>query len=322
MNEGTGVSNIIKYGLIALVVLLLIGAGALWAISGQDGENQLMPSLPTPTPPTSVPQQELEIVAFTALNEDPLAYLNQAILVKGDYLPLDKAECSDPVGPDIRWSLTADNLQLDAKGFERIVQLLPVGTNMTVQGIWRLHQGPLGCGKGPSRESVWYLDAKKIIQPNPLVGEGGQAIAVEVKDHIPGLPEINLTETAINAEPTATLATDTITEEATLIAPTSSEPIIPTQTSVVPGEITPSATAPQQPTSAAPTNTPDPNATLPPASASATAVPTDNPQDGTPTFTPEAPPILPTSTETNGGGYPGPEGTATLTPTASPNPYP
>ncbi len=321
--EGVGLSNAIKVALASVIILSVIGAGSLWLIFGQSAENQLKPLLPTPTPPTSLPQQEPETVTFAELNDNPLAYLNNSILVIGDYLPVDQADCLDVVGPDIRWSLTADSLQLDVVGFTRIARLLPAGTNMTVQGIWRLYQGPLGCGKGPPPGSLWYLDAKKIVQPNPLVSEGGQTIPVEIRDSTLGLPQILSTASATENIPTATLMTVTATAEGTILPlPTDPSQLIPTQTPLVPGEITPSPTATLSPTNGVPTNTPDPNVTLPAATDSATAVPTNSPGNGTPTLTPETPPLPPTATKTNGGGYPGPEETLTPTLTATPNPYP
>jgi hypothetical protein len=312
----------LKYGLGVVIVLIVIGVGSLWLIFGQDSEHQLMPTLPSPTPPTHGPQQEPETVTFTELNDNPLAYFNRRILVTGDYLPVDKADCLNIVGPDKRWSLTADDLQLDALGFERIVRLLPVGTTMTVQGIWRLYQGPLGCGKGPPRGSMWYLDAKKIIQPNPLISEGSQAIPVEIKNGTLELPSLVLTARATEIGSAATAMTVTATTEGTIVAsPTNPGQLIPTETPLLPGEITPSATVPQPPSSVLPTNTPGPNATIPAATGSATAVPTDNPGNSTPPLTPDTPPLPPTAPETT-GGYPGPEVTSTPTPTITPNPYP
>ena len=312
-----------KYWLLAVIAVAVLAAGSLWLVFGLDTERQLMPMLYSPTPPTYSLQKEPETISFTELNDNPLAYLNQSILVTGDYLPADKTDCSKIVGPDIRWSLTADNLQLDVVGFERIVRLLPVGTTMTVQGIWRLYQGPLGCGKGPPRGSMWYLDAKKIIQPNPLVGEGGQILPVEIKNGTQELPSIILTNPAAGGSTATILETAvTVTDDDTgMASPIVPGQPIPTQTPGLPGGIKPSATVPQSPTIVVPTNTPDPNATVPTATGSATAVPTDNPGSGTPTLTPETPPLPPTSTRTDGGGYPGP-GPDTPTPTATLVSYP
>ena len=320
MNEITeGIRGLnLKYGLVIVIALLAVGAGSLWLIFGQEAEHQLMPILPSPTPVTIGPQQETETVTFTELNDNPLAYFNQSILVTGDYLPVDKADCLNVVGPDKRWSLAADNLQLDVLGFERIVRLLPVGTTMTVQGIWRLYQGPLGCGKGPPRGSMWYLDAKKIIQPNPLISEGSQAILVEIKNGTLELPSLVLTVRATETRSAEAVMTATAMAEGTIVAsPTYQGQPVPTETPLLPGGITPSPTVPQTPTMAGPTNTPDPNATIPAATGGATAVPTNNPGNSTPTLTPEIPLLPPTATETT-GGYPGPGGTATPTPNTYP----
>lgn len=322
--EGKNRLNI-KTGLGAGMVLVIIAVVSLWLFLRQDAEHQLMPFLPSATPPTPLPQEEPELIAFTELNDNPLAYLNQRILVSGDYLPVVRADCLDIVGPDIRWSLTGDNLQLDALGFERIVQLLPVETTMTVEGIWRLYQGPLGCGKGPPRGSMWYLETKKIVQPNPLVSAGGQTISVEIRNGTPELPSTVLTESESGAGPTATDVAATPTSGSNVIAsPTLADQIIPTQTPPLPSELTPSATATQFPTVNGPTNTPtpNPNSTITATIEGATAVPTNDPAVGTPTVTTESPQLPATATETNGGGYPGPEGTATLTPTATQDPYP
>ncbi len=317
MNEiAEGIRGLnLKYGLVVMIALLAIGVGSLWLIFGQDAEHQLMPMLPTPTQPTSGPRQEAETVTFTELNDNPLAYFNRSILVTGDYLPVDKADCLNIVGPDKRWSLAADNLQLDVLGFERIVRLLPVGTTMTVQGIWRLYQGPLGCGKGPPRGSMWYLDAKKIVQPNPLISEGSRAILVEIKNGTLELPSLVLTVRATETRSAEAVMTATAMAEGTIIAsPTYQGQPVPTETPLLPGRITP--TVPQTPTLVGPPNTPDPNAT-PAATGSVTAVPTNNPGNSTPTLTPELPLLPATPTETT-GGYPSPGGTSTPTPNTYP----
>lgn len=320
--EGIRWLSIRNLGIAAVIILIILGISLLWLIFGQDSQNQLMPILPTPTAPTQVVQLEPETVTFTELNDNPLAYLNQSILVSGEFLPVDNIDCKQVVGPDIRWSLAADNLQLDVLGFERIVRLLPAGATMTIQGIWRLYQGPLGCGKAPPPGSMWYLDAKKIIQPNPLVSSGGLPISVEIKTGELELPSIIPTEQP-SSDPVATPSIPaTSTAGAIIPTPTIPSQIVPTQTPALPGGVTPSATVTQSPTNVVPSNTPDPIVTTPAPTGIATAVPTQNPEDGTPTMTAEAPPIPATATETNGGGYPGPGGTSTPTPTATVNPYP
>jgi len=313
----------IKYGLWVIIAFLVVVVVTLvWLAIELDIHRQLMPTLPSPTPATTMPDLELSNVSFAELNEDPLSYLNQSILVTGDYLPVDTANCLRYTGPVIRWSLTSENLQLDAVGYERIVRLLPIGTTMTVEGVWRLYQGPLGCGKGPPEGSAWYLDVKKIVLPNPLIGISGQVIRVEIESGDPGLPPILPTDSTAEAAPTATLIGTNATVDGTVQgSPTIPGQLIPTETPSLPGEITPTSTTGQTPTLSAPTATLTPDSTLPVETITTTAVATEDPFV-TPSLTPETPPIPSTATESPGDGYPGPDTTQTPTPTPSPNPYP
>lgn len=312
-DDANGIRGLrLKYILGTAITIFVFALGSLLIFSSLGVDHDLMPMLPSPTAPTHEPQKELETVAFTDLNDSPLAFLNRSIIVTGDYLPAETTDCVSIVGPDMRWSLTADNLQLDASGFERIVRLVSVGTTMTVQGTWRLYQGPIGCGKGPSRGSVWYLDVKKIIQPNPLISEGGQVIPVEIKNTTPELPSTFPTESGIEIAPTEIMMTATLSAVGTSEAsPTNPVQSVSTDTQVPPVDITPSATVSLPPNIDDPTSTPESSGTTPTATRTVTATSTENPGSGTPTFTPESPLIPATSTETS--GYPGP--------TASP-PYP
>ncbi len=316
--------SIRNLGIAAAIVLLIAGIAAILLIFSQTESTPLFPLLPTPTPHVQDAAREPQTITFTELNDNPLAYLNQTILVSGEFLPLEQSNCRRTSGPLIQWSLTAENLQLDVLGFERIVQLLPDATPMTIQGTWRLYQGPRGCGKAPPRGSMWFLEAKKIVQPNPLVGRGGQTIPVQIITGQPELPEIIQPDSPNLSDP---LATETViaTEVAGTIIPTATpfDQIIPTETPTSPEQITPSPTAPLSPTGTVPTSTQIPDATDPTSTATPTAGPTQDPGVSTPTITAEAPPIPATATDTNGGGgYPGPESTPTPTPSVTPDPYP
>ncbi len=325
MNENAKDTNWISVrnlGIGTVLILTILGIGLLWLIFGRNSQQQLMPPLPSPTPVTQTPKQEPMTKSFTELNDDPLAYLNQSLLVTGEFLPLDKANCKRVVGPDVRWSLTAENLQLDVVGFERVVRLLSPGTTLTVQGIWRFYQGSLGCGKAPPDGSMWYLEVKKIVQPNPLIAESGQTIQVEIRPNQPEIPTIISTLQPENVEPVPTqTATITTSLGTTSPTPTLTDQIIPTQTPLLP-EMTPSATAPPSVTNTPPTSTPDLNATAPVSTATSTLIPTETPTNNNPTMTSEAPPAVATATQGTGGGYPGPDGSATPTPTATIDPYP
>lgn len=321
-SQGADWFNLRNLVIVGAVLLVLLAIPVLWLTLRPSGQSELMPNLPTPTSPTQAAEQKPENVTFSELNEDPLAYLNQTVLVSGDFLLVDQSDCSRVSGPDIRWSLTSNNLQLDALGLERIVGLVPQGMPLTVQGIWRLYQGPLGCGKGPPRGTRWYLDARRILQPNPLVGEGGQPIAVDIRSGESALPA--LIETGPTLESGAAITPTVVTTGAAqtpVPTPTLGDQIVPTQTPLPSGAITPSATAPQSSTPVTSTATPAPSATIQPTGDIANP-PTVEAGAGTPTITAEAPPIGATATETSGGGYPGPEVTASATPTATTDPYP
>ncbi len=299
------------------IALLLIGV-LIWSVFSSRETFGLMPVLPDPTVVTIGDSQSPITVSFGELNENPTAFLNQTIVVNGNYLPLEKAQCLRHSGPNFEWSLTADNLQLDALGYERIVRLVPAGTSMTIQGIWRLYQGPLGCGKDPAKGSAWYLDVMKILQPNPLVGEGGQVIPIIIGDGDQGFPALLPTLETDGMIPTVTIDLLTVTVDGTeLVLPTVEGQVTFTPTPTAVDGVPPTATIQQTLTPLAPTETivPGQTATV----VTMTPVATNDPSIPTGTHTPEAPPVPPTATQNPDGGYPGPVDTPV--PTPSPDPY-
>ena len=171
-------------------------------------------------------------VGFPALNSDPARYQNQFIRVSGDYQRPPLLSCADPVGPAPRWSLINEELSLEAIRFESVLRLVPDGTAMVVEGIWRRYDGPLGCNKG-YRAVAWYLETIRIISPNPLTNFDGTAVYPDNPDG--GIPII-------------------------------------TSTPIRLGTISPDATITPTPTGAVVTNTPTGVSTLPPAELTATAV--------------------------------------------------
>ena len=287
-----------------LLLLFLLGLLLLLWLTA-DGRRPLKPFRPSPTPVSLLIGGQPEQVSFPELNEDPFSFQDRRIRVTGRYTPQPTA-CTLYTGPPIQWALIADELQLDAAGLESVLRLVPPGTTLTVEGIWRQYRGPLGCGKGPPPGVAWYLAADRIIQPNPLPAFDGTPR--------PGLA----------ATPTGTI-TGTIAATAT---PTGS--LTPSPTPSVTGTPTPSLT-PGGTTTATPTlafGTPSPTPTLPATALTATATqasltPTGTPAAGTPTSTPTgATPLTPTATTEAGptpplatatpGGYPGPTPTATV----------
>lgn len=285
-------------------------------------ERRLKPLRNTATPPAVVVDSQPILVTFTQLNEDPAALLNRTIRVTGNYTPVELPTCQDRYsGPRISWSLIAENLQLDAIGYEEVIRIVPGGTPLTIEGTWQLYQGPQGCGKEPPTATRWYLAVSRIIQPNPLPNFNATIV----------VPDGSESE----FEGTATPETDNadIAPEATQL-PTTPLASTPELTPQVILSLTPqptpdsgaaTTTAPAQDPSPTPTTTatPDASATATPTvdpSASPTPTPTITPTiEATPTPPNEpsgatATPVAPIATATpgsgGGGGYPAP-GTAT-----------
>lgn len=287
----------------AAVILVLVGLALLVYSLSSSNQRPLYPALPTFTPVAGTVDYEPIILGFTELNADPAAYAGQRIQVSGTYTPIAPPDCLNFNGPIIHWSLVADELQLNAIGFENVVRLVDDNTEMTVTGIWRAYHGPVGCGKEPTEGTVWYLAVDRILEPNPLFGAAGPILTVISGSPLPTLSPLETVETPSPATTltldNATLITPTITIEGT-----SSISITPTiETTAIP--VTPLGT----PGTPATTATSDPAGTsdlTPTIGTSPTPTATDGSQ-GTTT------PGLPTSTP-SGTGYPS---QSTPTPTAT-----
>ncbi len=283
-------------GVAVAAALLLLAGLVLVVYSLVTGDRRpLYPNLPTFTPVAAVVTGEPALLTFTELNADPAAYRNQRIQVSGNYASIAPPACGQYSGPPIRWSLVSEDLQLNATGFENILRLVREGTPMTVTGIWRLYEGPAGCGKEPPDATVWYLAVDQIIEPNPLYGGNGIALTVVAGSPLPTLPPLDLEPPT--PTPTFTLpATDVISETATLpatptfpllVTPALSATVTPTPTATATGEGT--LPPPGTPTL---TGTPGPSPTP-----AGTQAPGETPSPGLPTAT------------LSGTGYPPPTAT-------------
>ncbi|MCP5098310.1 MAG: hypothetical protein GY943_22405, partial [Chloroflexi bacterium] len=68
------------------------------------------------------------------------------------------------------WNLVAGEGNVYMNGFDsQLNALLPESTSMTVNGVWRQWNGPIGCGKESEVAQIWFLEVHEIISPNPLV---------------------------------------------------------------------------------------------------------------------------------------------------------
>ncbi len=287
---------------VIVIFIIVLAIVAVVAVSCRS-DGALMPQSGTPS--SSGPLfGHPEPVALAVLDEDPAAYRDHLIRVTGAHTPLPLPECGRVRGPVARWALVDQGLRLDGVGFERILSLVPEGIELTVDGFWRLYEGPLGCGKEPPTDRLWYLEAVRLVQPNPLPLLSGRSLALDAS------PRISVTMSVSTLTPTP--ATDGSPTPS--VTPTPSRTPTPTET---PGPGTPSATPGATPTpsptltpTGTPTDapgaaTPTPAGTLAPSpTRSGGSTPTPPPPTNTPSSYPGGPDETPPPTSTPSGGYP------------------
>jgi hypothetical protein len=245
-----------------------------------------------------------QLVTFSELQADPEMYQDRLIGVTGLYFRLPRIECYPQSGPGAEWALIAEDLRLDAVGYETATRLLPQDTLMTVEGLFRLYEGPIGCGKGAPPGTAWYLEVLKIIEPNPLSGPivsgpggiyPGSTPIPGTPVASPGPPEGTPPPASSTPGPLPPTSSPIPTGTNTFVTPSLTATVSSTESSTP--EVTPTGTLTITPT---PSNTP--TGTL-------TAMPTESPS-ATPTIV-MTPPIIVTPTD----GYP------SLPPTSTPDPY-
>ena len=245
-----------------------------------------------------------EPVTFPVLDQDPAAYHNRLIRVTGAYAPLSLPECGRFRGPVVRWTLVDEGLRLDAVGFEGILSLVPDGIDLTVDGFWRLYEGPLGCGKEPPSDRLWYMEVVRLVQPNPLPLLSGRALALDAS------PRISVTMSISTLTPTP------VTDGTATPSPTPTPSRTPTRTetpgpgtaSVTPDStarptMTPTGTATDTPGSGVSTSTPT-GTLMPTPTRTGGSTPTLPPPTNTPSSYPGDPDVTPPPTPTPSGGYP------------------
>jgi hypothetical protein len=289
--------------------LISIGLGL---VACAQGKGQLKPLAPTATAGGFLSSQP-QIVSFSELQANPEAYQGRLVRVTGVYYTIPLPDCSPYSGPESKWALISENLRLDAIGFENLLPLAEPETSFTVDGVFRQYEGPVGCGKTAPVAFAWYLEAVKIIQPNPLT-RSGAAIAVNVLNLPPGFatpvispveatiqPANEASEQSITAVPTATSAT-TLASTSTNVAPvnvtaTQTATLVPSLTSTPSPTITATPTPTASTSTAIPTTTPTnaPAATQPPLATATGGPPSQiqTPPGGYPAFPTSLPPATP-----------------------------
>lgn len=304
----TEATNLLTERLAIIIILALIALVLLVLLWPRSTERPLKPFVPTSTPATLGQNDTPPLVTFAELQEAPTQFWDQRIRVSGRFLYTGVPECQPYSGIPIAWGLVNDNLQMNAHGFESVVRYLPNDTEMTVEGFWRFYSGPLGCGKQPqAQRGLWYLAVDRILQPNPLIVQAGDAGQVQPSGGLPNATVIS-GDTA-TAEPTSIIIELTPSDEPEPTVAATNTPL-PTP---LPGTGTATPMVTNTPTL---TNTPLPTPLPGTGTATPTSTATVTPtlENGVaPTPTNIGPPPAPTATPGSGGGYP---------PPASPSPYP
>lgn len=276
--------------LVAGLLLLLL----LWLVVVLSGSRSLKVWPDTAVLPQMTLNGQPLLVDFDALNDNPAEYANKRIRVSGNYLRLEQPDCPLFSGPRIRWGLVAEELQLNARGFESIVlPIVPADMQMTLEGIWRRYPGPVGCGKEPPR-GLWYLEVERIVQPNPLVA-GTATPRGLLSITPPPFPTITPTEIG-----TLVPATDTPSPDVTIVSTVVVSTPVGTPTlgaTAVSGTLTATSTA----TATSGPGTPTATAGTP--TSTATPTPSGTPGSGTVVPTPTSASLV---TATPGDGYPVP----------------
>ena len=195
-----------------LLALLLMAAvfftcWLVWAaLFATTSSGTFHPRLPDPTPVGLVNPQPIPL-SFADLNADPYGWRNRLLRVSGSFTLLPRVNCLPFKGVQPRWALVNEGLKMDIVGLNELTSIALEGGPITVEGVWRLYEGPLGCGKEPERGVVWYLEAKRLVAPNPLVFDpnstlelvvwrniGSSAVAPNPTQEVPSEPTLRVEE--------------------------------------------------------------------------------------------------------------------------------
>ncbi|MDX1613112.1 MAG: hypothetical protein R3300_02310 [Candidatus Promineifilaceae bacterium] len=247
------------------------------------------PSPMPPSPAATIPglPVQSQAVSLATLLRNPGAFLNNVVQVSGQYRAQPLLVCPEVTNRSpATWSLTAGDLEIGAGGLDSLLRgLAPEGLSLVVEGRWRRWTGPVGCGRRPPEQSIWYLEVLRIVSPNPLAARGSVSEA---------------TESVLTPQPTATTE-PLVTVIATMIPPPTeaTEPADATPTPT--GTIAPTATAESATATVGPTATGTSSVVTatPSATPTATLTPSPSPEsEPSVTATPQSTGVL--SFELNG----------------------
>lgn len=296
----------------SLLLLLLAGCGEKDAGS--------LPAVPTT--PVAAGDMTLQLEELVT---DPVAFEGKLVQVSGRYSVLPMPPCDSALYlPPATWLLGDGGVIVRMAGLQGILEALASdGLAMTVEGRWERWDGWIGCGDAAVSSTIWYLQAMRILSPNPLVRAtftplGGAPVPTgEAPGPLPtlGTPSSAPTQSSVGSATQTAIATFAQTSVATSIytptptstsssSPLSTPAISPSPAATSDGPL-PTLSPPSSPTlipsgTVLATFTPDFTATTP----TSTPQPTT---EGTvlPTFTPmptATGTITPTPTPTSSGG--------------------
>ncbi|MCP5098245.1 MAG: hypothetical protein GY943_22070, partial [Chloroflexi bacterium] len=129
------------------LILILIIAATISACT----TNEVVTPTPFPNDDTTTPiisSGQVVPVEIAQLVENPETFEGVTVLVNGRYHPLPARVCSaTSYASPATWNLVAGEGNVYMNGFDsQLNALLPESTSMTVNGVWRQWNGPIGCG--------------------------------------------------------------------------------------------------------------------------------------------------------------------------------
>jgi hypothetical protein len=227
-------------------------------------------------------------VSFEELIVDPDAFIGDHLQLAGDLFraPLNNCNSKERVFP-ANWILSDGDLEIPVSNKSQELSRLGAGvSDVVLEGRWLHWQGLVGCGRKALAAEQWYLDADRIVSPNPIALVPVLTIS-PVQDVEETGPQLELPgPSGPPSSPTSSSVNEVGSELIETSTPISQQGIVTQSAGVVTVAI---ATAS---VSITPTQGENESSILP------TATPTPEVLDPVGSATSTVPPSLPTATET------------------------
>ncbi|MCK4831415.1 MAG: hypothetical protein KAS81_01545 [Anaerolineales bacterium] len=140
------------------LLFVLIGCGA------QDGGS------PSPAPTGTIATDHATVPQLDDLGAKPDGFEGQRLQISGLFSALPTPFCDSVLHlPPTAWALAWGGIVVQASGLESVLEALATdGLMLTVEGRWVRWEGLLGCGESAVITTMWFLQADRILSPNPL----------------------------------------------------------------------------------------------------------------------------------------------------------